>query len=63
MGDVLDVLRPQILEADIQLAVDFLEHLVRDENATRVGQGLQTRGDVDAVAVDVVSLDDHRRRD
>jgi hypothetical protein len=35
----------------------LLAHLDRDVNAARLGQRLQSRGDIDAVAVEIVTVD------
>ena len=51
--DVLQCLRSQILERDIQLVGDMLAHRFRDDDTARRGQRLQAGGDIDAVAVDV----------
>jgi hypothetical protein len=57
-GDVLDVLRSQLLERVAELVDDLVAHDPADEDTARVGQRLQARGDVDAVAEDVVAVDD-----
>src|SRR4051794_25829940 len=58
LGDVLDPLRAHRGKADRELACNLLTHPTRDADPTRLGQALQPGGDVDAVAVDVVVLDD-----
>ena len=56
--DVLDVHLAAVLEADVDAVADALVDDRGDANAAGLGQRLQARGDVDAVAVDVVALDD-----
>lgn len=56
--DVLDGLRPEADEADIDLAPNLLDDPVGEADATRLGQGLQARRHVDAGSVDVVAVDD-----
>ena len=57
-GDVLDLLRPKVIEREAQL----IEHLIADDPADadspRLGQRLQSCGDVDTVAKNVVVIDD-----
>ena len=57
-GDVLDALRPHVLEAEIELVAHLVAHDAADIDPAGVGQRLDARGDVDAVAVDVVAVDD-----
>ena len=57
-GDVLDLLLAQILEGQIEPAAHVFLHRAGDEDPARLGQCLEPRGDVDAVAEDVVALDD-----
>ena len=47
-----------VFEADIELVLDLVEDVVSDTDAARIGQTFQRWSDVDAVAVDVVVLDD-----
>jgi len=57
-GDVLDVVRTEILDGEAQR----VEHLIACHAAyadpSRLGQRLQPRGDIDAVAKDVALIDD-----
>ena len=53
---VLQVLLAQILEAELDLAPDMAEHRLGHQNAARLGQGFQSRRDVDAIAVEVAAL-------
>ena len=58
-GDVLDLLLAQILEDKGQPVAHVIMHRTGDEHPAGLGQGFDPRGDVDAVAIDVVVLDDH----
>ncbi len=59
-GDVLDALVAEILERDVlQPVADLIAHRARDADAARLGEHFEARRDVDAVAKDVVFLDDH----
>ena len=58
-GDVLDRLLAEIREGELEPGADLLAHRRGDADAAGLGQGLEARGDVDAVAEDVVALDDH----
>jgi hypothetical protein len=57
-GDVLERLLAHVLEAEVELAGDLVVDRRRDEDAAGLGDALQPRGDVDAVAQQVVALDD-----
>src|SRR4029079_17425272 len=57
--DVLDGNFAGVGEADVDAIADALIHDRRDADATRLSQRFQTCRDVDAVTVDVVTLDDH----
>ena len=59
LGDVFDRLLAQILEIQIDLALDLCVHGPGDADAAGLRQGFQPRGDVHAVAVDVVAIDDY----
>ena len=56
--DVLQRARANILEAGLDLAADVLVHPRRDANTAGIGQPFQPRRDIDAVAIDVVAVDD-----
>ncbi len=56
IGDVLDLLRSQVLEDQVELGLDTLVDDVGDANPTRFGQSLQSRSDVDAVTVNVLTV-------
>ncbi len=58
-GDVFDVLVAEILKGNVVKPVaDLIAHGTRDADAAGLGKHLKTRRDVDAVAEDVVLLDD-----
>ena len=59
LGDVLDPLPTHRGESELKPLVQLLAHLARDADPARLGQAFEAGGDVDAVAVDVLALDDH----
>ncbi len=58
-GNVFDLLLAQILEDKGQPVAHVIVDRIGDEYSAGIGQGFDPRGDVDAVAVEVVGLDDH----
>ena len=58
-GDVLDLLLAQILKGKGQPVAYVVVNRIGDEHPAGIGQGFDARGDVDAVAIEVVALDDH----
>ncbi len=58
-GDVLEVLLAQIGELNPDLASDLIVGRRRDADAARFCDALKPRRNVDAVAKDVVGLDDY----
>ena len=59
-SDVLDALVAEILECDVvQPVTDLIAHRTRNTDAARLGEHLEPRRHVDAVAKDVVVLNDH----
>ena len=58
-GDVLDAVLAQVDEADRKLLADMLAHGRADADLAGLGERLEPRRDVDAVAKDVLVLDDH----
>src|SRR5215475_15148393 len=59
-GDVLELLFAPVLEAKVQLAIDFAVHLFGNQDAARIGGPLQPDSDVDPVAKKIaVSPDDN----
>ena len=57
LGDVLQRLLAQVVEGDLDLAADLPVRVVRHADAAGLGNAFQPRGDVDAVAEDVVVVD------
>src|SRR5437764_12090569 len=57
-SDVLDLLLSHILKAKIDFVAHLVAHNLADADPARFGQGFQARGDIDAVAIDVVRVDD-----
>ena len=51
-------LRPKIVPTDIDLAANLPIGIVGDADTARLGDALEPRGDVDAVAEDIVVVDD-----
>src|SRR5215470_9783884 len=58
-SNVLDLLLAQILKDKRQPVAHLVMDRIGDEHAAGGGQGFDARGDVDAVAVEVVSLDNN----
>ncbi len=56
--DVFDLLLALVVEGEIELVAHLVAHDPADADPARLGQGFQARGDVDAVAVDVVVVAD-----
>jgi hypothetical protein len=56
--NVLELLIAGILEGGVDLAADLPEGVIGDADAAGLGDPLQPRGDVDAIAEDVAFLDD-----
>ena len=59
LGDVFDLLRTKILEARVQLVPHAVIDDAGDRDPTRRRDLLHAGCDIDAVAVNVVALDDH----
>ena len=57
LGDVLQTLRADVFEHDLNLALDVIIGGAGDQDAARLGDRLQPRCDVDAVAIEVAALD------
>jgi hypothetical protein len=57
-GDVLDLVLAHVLEREGELVAHLVAHHVADADATRLRQGFQPSGNVDAVAEDVLPIDD-----
>jgi len=58
-GDVLDLLLAQILKDKGQPVAHLIVDRIGDEHSAGIGERLDPRSDVDAVAVEVVAFDDH----
>src|SRR6516164_1283016 len=58
-GDVLDLLLAEVLETEFEPVAYLIADDPADADTTWLGQGLQPRGDIDPVAEDVVSLNEH----
>src|SRR6516164_9606823 len=58
-GDVFDLPLAQVLEDEGQPVANLVMDRVGDEHPAGIGQGFDPCGDIDAVAVKVVALDDH----
>src|SRR5580704_4021765 len=57
-GDVLEVAQTEVGEVNSDLAMDLIEHRRRQTDATGLGDALEPRGNVDAIAEDVVGVND-----
>ena len=58
LGDVFEVMRPEVLEVQLDPAGDAVADDFRDVDAARLGQCLKPRRNVDAVAENIAVLDD-----
>jgi hypothetical protein len=58
-GDVLQILLAHIGDDDLNLAADLLVGGGREADAAGLGNAFQPRGDVDAVAENVVAVGEH----
>src|SRR5918993_4592627 len=59
IGDILEALRPEVLDGRRQAGTQAANYRLADANTAGVGELLQPRGDVDPIAQDVaVRLDD-----
>ena len=59
ISDVLQALRTQIVEGDIDLAANLAMSVVGDADAARLSNSFEPRGDIDTVAKDIASPDHH----
>jgi len=57
-GDVLELLLADVFKGEVETARGILLHTSRDADAARLGQLLEARRDIKAVAEDVAILDD-----
>src|SRR5262245_10719976 len=56
--DVLQALRAHLDKEDVDFAAHLMERIVRHADAARLSQPLQASSDIDAIAKDVIALDD-----
>ncbi len=59
LTDILDPLRPQVVEVHLDFRDDLLMDTAGNDHGTGLRQPLQTRGDVHAIAEDIVVLNDN----
>ena len=58
LGDILDAMVAERAVIEIELVPDLVVHGLRDADGAGLGERLEPGGDVDAVAKDVVAVDD-----
>ena len=58
LGDVLDAMAAERTVIEIELVPDLVVDGLRDADRAGLGERLEPRGDVDAIAKDVVAVDD-----
>ena len=58
LGDVLDAMAAERAVIEIELVPDLVVNGVRDANSAGLGERFEPGGDVDAIAEDVVAVDD-----
>ena len=59
LGDVLDAMAAERTVIEIELVPDLVVDGLRNADRAGLGERLEPGGDVDAVAKDVVAVDDH----
>src|SRR5712692_8253324 len=59
LSDVLNRLLAEVLVAQSELVLDLVMDGARDADAARVGKTFEARGDVDAIAVDLLAIHHH----
>ena len=57
--DVLELLLADVLELQIETVADIVPHRLGNRDSSGLGHCFQARGDIDAIAVKVVVIDDH----
>jgi hypothetical protein len=57
--DILDLLRPEIVVGDVELAAHQVVDIARDQDAAGLGQGLQAGGDIHAFAEQIAVIEHH----
>ena len=58
LGDVFQRLRPHVLKSRIDLAADLALRFIGDADAAGLRDDFETRGDIHAIAKDIVVIDD-----
>ena len=58
-GDILEALLAEVFEIRLELALDLAMDIVGQGDTAGLGAHLETRRDVDAIAVDIVARDDN----
>lgn len=58
-ADVLEFRLAELDEGKVRPVADLIEDLLGDDNAARLGEGLQAGGHIDRLAIDVASLSIH----
>src|SRR5215472_2055649 len=59
LGNILDTMASERTVIEIELIPDMLVNSVGDANGAGPGESLEPGGDVDAIAEDVATVDDH----
>src|SRR5271155_2505051 len=59
LGDILQFLQSQIIEDNVDFAANLPVRIVGDANATGLCNAFKARCDVDAVAEDIIVIDDY----
>jgi hypothetical protein len=59
LGDILQSLRPEIVEASLDFVPDVVIGGPGDQDAARLGDAFEPRRYVDAVAIEITALDNH----
>src|SRR5579864_6153695 len=55
-GDIFDAFRPQIFETEIEFVAHLVAHNATDADGTGIGKRLEAGGEVDAIAIDIVAV-------
>jgi hypothetical protein len=59
LGDVLELLRPKIIEAEVELGPDVLVNCARDDHTAGLCQAFQSSGDIYPIPNHIVVLHNH----
>ena len=54
---VLHLAQTEIVIGERELVLDLVMHIAGDPDFARLGQGLEPRGDIDTVAIEVAAFD------